>query len=56
MSIEFDNNGRVEFYLLDLNNPSNRITIDSRSVSKKKWNVKYSLWTKSNSFSRRKCK
>ena len=35
MSIEYDNNGRVEFYLIDLNNPSNIITIDSRSVAKK---------------------
>ena len=35
ISVDFNNNGRCVFYLIDLNNPSNIITIDSRSVAKK---------------------
>jgi len=46
VDVTFDNNGRVEVYLLDVSNLSIRIDIDSRSVAKKNGTVNISFGPK----------
>ena len=46
VDVNFDNNGRVVVYLLDVSNSSNRVDIDSRSVAKKNGSANISFGPK----------